>query len=110
MAVAGVIARLVVPKRRSRVARDALRPRHHRMATRSKSAFSGGASGCDPGAFNPGVPSANAVTSSRMLAQMIGSQKRSIGVNQQVSRPFRGNRWVGQVSQSIPATTPAQSW
>jgi len=97
MAIAGVIARLEVLKRRPRAACGALRLPHHRIATRSKSAFSGGASDCDPGAFNPGVPSANAVTSSRRLAQMICNQKRSIGVNKQVSRPFRRNRWVEQV-------------
>jgi hypothetical protein len=50
----------------------------HRFATRSKSAFSGGPFDFTSD-FNPGVPSANAVTSSRMLAQMICRQKRSIG-------------------------------
>ena len=64
-------------------------PPLHRAATRNKSAFSGG-----PSDFNPGVPSANAVTSSKTLAQMICRQNRSIGVNKRMCYPFPGNRMV----------------
>ena len=59
----------------------------HRVAPRNRTVFSGG-----PSDFNPGVPSAKAVTSSKMLAEMIGRQKRSIRINKRMYNPFPGNR------------------
>src|SRR6476660_1718475 len=61
----------------------------YRAAARSKSACSAG-----PSDFNPGVPSANAVTSKSVLAQMMGRQKRSMLVNKRARSPFPGNEWL----------------
>jgi hypothetical protein len=55
----------------------------HRGATRNNCVFSAGPSDCIPG-----VPRANAVTSSKMLAQMMERKKRSIGVNNRMCSPF----------------------
>ena len=70
----------------------------HRGATRNNCVFSVG-----PPDFNPGVPRANAVTSSKMLAQMIERKKRSIGVNSRMCCPFLRR---GDISGSARRLTP----